>query len=74
MEFGAISWKELDTLTELLSDKINATGKKFNSISTITIGGLVPSRLMADRLDLHKILVDKNKITFHLGIILEIVC
>jgi len=52
----------VDALTKLLSDKIKATGKKFNSISTITRGGLVPSRLMADRLDIHEILVDKNKV------------
>lgn len=52
----------MDALTKLLSDKIKATGKKFNSISTITRGGLVPSRLMADRLDIHEILVDKNKV------------
>ena len=62
MESGAISWKEVDDLTKLLSDKIKATGKKFNSISTITRGGLVPSRLMADRLDINEILVDKNKV------------
>lgn len=31
MESGAISWKEVDTLTKLLSDKIKATGK--NSIA-----------------------------------------
>src|SRR3990170_3540185 len=63
MESDAISWKEIDTLTKLLSDKIKATGKKFNSISTITRGGLVPSRLMADRLDINEIQVDKNKVT-----------
>ena len=62
MESGAISWKEVDTLTKLLSDKIKATGKKFNSISTITRGGLVPSRLVADKLDINEILVDKNKV------------
>ena len=62
MESGTISWKEVDTLTKLLSDKIKATGKKFNSISTITRGGLVPSRLVADKLDINEILVDKNKV------------
>src|SRR3970282_2758018 len=62
MESDAISWKEIDTLTKMLSDKINTTGKKFNSISTITRGGLVPSRLMADKLDIHEILVDKDKV------------
>lgn len=62
MESDAISWKEIDTLTKLLSDKIKETGKKFTSISTITRGGLVPSRLMADKLDIHEILVDKDKV------------
>lgn len=62
MESDDISWKEIDTLTKLLSDKIKETGKKFTSISTITRGGLVPSRLMADKLDIHEILVDKDKV------------
>ena len=62
MESDTISWKEVDSLTKLLSDKIKRTGRKFNSISTITRGGLVPSRLMADRLDINEVLVDKNEI------------
>ena len=45
-----------------LSKKIKMLGKEFNSVSTITRGGLIPARLIADRLDIHEILVDKNKI------------
>lgn len=62
MESYIVKWKEIESLSKALSEKIFATGKEFNSISTITRGGLVPARLIADRLDIHQILVDKNKI------------
>ena len=62
MESDNISWHQIEILVELLAKKIIATGKEFNSVSTITRGGLVPARLMADRLDIHEILADKNKI------------
>ena len=62
MESDTITWREIDNLVKQLSDKIKMTGKKFNSISTITRGGLVPSRLVADRLDINEILVDKSNI------------
>ena len=62
MESDTITWREIDNLVKQLSDKIKMTGKKFNSISTITRGGLVPSRLVADRLDINEILVDKSNV------------
>lgn len=62
MESDSISWKRIEKITKLLAKKIKSTKKQFNSISTITRGGLVPARLMADILDIHEILVDKNKI------------
>ena len=62
MESYNVSWREIETLTKILAEKIIATGKEFNSVSTITRGGLVPARLLSDRLDIHQILVDKNKI------------
>ena len=62
MESDAVSWNRIESITKLLVEKIKSTGKEFNSISTITRGGLVPARLIADRLDIHEILVDKNKI------------
>ena len=62
MESDTVSWKRIELIAKLLAEKIKSTGKEFNSISTITRGGLIPARLMADRLNLHEILVDKNKI------------
>lgn len=62
MESDSIGWKRIEKITQLLAKKVKSTRKEFNSISTITRGGLVPARLMADILDIHEILVDKNKI------------
>ena len=64
MESDSISWTRIESLVKILADKVKATGKEFNSISTISRGGLVPARLMADHLDIHEILADKNKIPF----------
>ena len=62
MESDNITWQKVESLTKLLSKKVLDKKKQFNSISTISRGGLVLSRLMADRLDIHQILVDKNTI------------
>ena len=62
MESDSVSWKRIESITQLLAKKVKTTKKEFNSISTITRGGLVPARLMADILDINEILVDKNKI------------
>lgn len=62
MESDSVSWTRIDSLSKILANKIKATGKEFNSISTISRGGLVPARLMADHLDIHEILADKNKV------------
>lgn len=62
LESDAVSWNKIESITKLLAEKIKSTKKEFNSISTISRGGLVPARLIADRLDIHEILVDKNKI------------
>lgn len=57
-----IYWSEIDTLVKTLSEKIIATNRTFSSISTISRGGLVPARLLADHLGIETIFVDKNKI------------
>lgn len=62
MESDSVSWSRIESLAKILANKIKATGKEFNSISTISRGGLVPARLMADHLDIHEILADKNKV------------
>lgn len=57
-----VYWSEIETLVKILSEKIIATDRTFSSISTISRGGLVPSRLLADHLGIENIFVDKNKI------------
>lgn len=60
--FEHVSWVLVEKLTKLLAEKISKTNKKFDSISTITRGGLVPSRLLADHMGVSTILVNVDKI------------
>ena len=57
-----IDWNTIESLADVLASKIKSLHLKFNSISTISRGGLVPARLLADRLDIKVILVDKDQI------------
>lgn len=57
-----MSWTRIESLTKVLAKKIKTKQKDFTSISTISRGGLVPARLMADILDIQEILVDKKKV------------
>jgi uncharacterized protein len=56
-----VTWTEIENLTKLLYAKISAISKDFSSISTISRGGLVPARLLADYMGIDVIFVDKNK-------------
>jgi hypoxanthine phosphoribosyltransferase len=58
-----VSWSEIDSLIQKLSDDLSKYPKKFSSISTLSRGGLVPSRLLADHLGIEKIHVDESKIS-----------
>jgi hypoxanthine phosphoribosyltransferase len=58
-----VNWSEIDSLIELLSNSILKSNKEFSSISTISRGGLVPSRLLADHLGIEKIFVDEKTIS-----------
>ncbi|HUT06000.1 MAG TPA: phosphoribosyltransferase [Nitrosopumilaceae archaeon] len=58
-----VSWSEVELLIKTLSEKIISMPRKFSSISTISRGGLVPSRLLADHLGFDTILVDQKKIS-----------
>jgi len=49
-------------LIKTLSKKISAVDRSFSSISTISRGGLVPARLLADHLGIDTIFVDKPRI------------
>ena len=57
-----IGWTEIEKLVKILSEKIRNTSREFSSISTISRGGLVPARLLADHLGIEVIFVDKNTI------------
>jgi hypothetical protein len=52
------SWDEIEECTDILVKKILDKELRFGSISTISRGGLVPARLVADRLKIKLILVD----------------
>ena len=58
-----VSWNEIESLVEKLSKNILNLSKNFSSITTISRGGLVPSRLLADSLGIEVILVDQNFIS-----------
>jgi len=58
-----VSWSEVELLIKTLSEKIISMPREFSSISTISRGGLVPSRLLADYLGFDTILVDQKKIS-----------
>ncbi len=58
-----VDWPEIDLLIDILSGLILKSPNKFSSISTLSRGGLIPSRLLADHLGIEKILVDENSIS-----------
>lgn len=57
-----VSWFEIEKLIKILAENISNISKDFSSISTISRGGLVPARLLADHMAIDKILVDQEKI------------
>ena len=60
-----VSWNDIEILVKKLSKKINQINRNFDTISTISRGGLIPARLLADNLGIKKILVDSKKISSH---------
>jgi hypoxanthine phosphoribosyltransferase len=58
-----VNWSEIDSLTDMLSDLIMKSSRTFSSITILSRGGLVPSRLLADRLGIQTILVDQETIS-----------
>ena len=57
------SWEDIEACTAALVKKILDKGISFTSISTVSRGGLVPARLVADRLGIKQILVDEETIS-----------
>ena len=58
-----VSWSEIDSLIQVLSDLVLKSSRTFSSISTLSRGGLVPSRLLADHLGIQTIFVDQKIIS-----------
>ena len=58
-----VSWSEIEITVQVISKKILKSSKDFSSITTISRGGLIPSRLLADLLGIEKIFVDQNTIS-----------
>ena len=58
-----VSWNEIEKMVQIISNKILKSSENFSSITTISRGGLIPSRLLADSLDIEKIFVDQNIIS-----------
>jgi hypoxanthine phosphoribosyltransferase len=55
-----VSWADIESLIEKLSENILKLSRNFSSITTLSRGGLVPSRLLADSLGIKKIFVDQD--------------
>ena len=62
-DYEKVNWSEVEKLIKIISEKIISMTREFSSISTISRGGLVPARLLADRLGFDVILVDQKKIS-----------
>lgn len=63
MNSQEVDWNEIDSLVTILSKKLRKLPRTFSSITTISRGGLIPARLIADQLNIKKIYVDKRKIS-----------
>ena len=57
-----LTWSDIESQVKVLVAKIRKNGFEFDKIATVSRGGMVPARLVADHFDIKKILVDKNKI------------
>ena len=58
-----VSWTDIEEIIKKLSKRVLELNRTFSSISTVSRGGLIPSRLIADALNIKKIYVDQNKIS-----------
>lgn len=57
-QYGYKDWNEIEECVDLLVRMFLEKNIKFQSISTVSRGGLVPARLVADRLGIKQIFVD----------------
>ncbi len=57
------NWSEIESAITKLVEKLKDKKVEFKTISTISRGGLVPARLVADRLNIKQILVDDESVS-----------
>jgi hypoxanthine phosphoribosyltransferase len=63
VEMQEVNWNDIEEIIKKLSERISQLNRSFSSIATVSRGGLVPSRLIADALNIKKIYVDQDKIS-----------
>jgi uncharacterized protein len=63
IEMQEVNWNDIEEIIKKLSKRILELNRTFSSITTVSRGGLIPSRLIADALNIEKIYVDQNKIS-----------
>ena len=63
VEMQEVNWNDIEEIIKKLSERILELNQTFSSISTVSRGGLIPSRLIADVLNIKKIYVDQNNIS-----------
>jgi len=59
-ETQKVNWSEIEIIIKNLTKQISDLPCDFSSISTISRGGLIPARLLADHLGIATILVDQK--------------
>ena len=58
-----VDWNDIESLVGKLSKNILKLSRHFSSITTVSRGGLIPSRLLADSLGIKTIFVDQKIIS-----------
>ena len=58
-----VSWSEIDSLIQVLFNLVLKSSRTFSNISTLSRGGLIPSRLLADHLGIQTIFVDQKTVS-----------
>ena len=58
-----VDWNDIESLVGKLSKSISKLSRTFSSITTVSRGGLIPSRLLSDSLGIKTILVDQKMIS-----------
>jgi hypoxanthine phosphoribosyltransferase len=63
VEMQEVNWNDIEEIIKKLSKSILELDRSFSSITTVSRGGLIPSRLIADALNIKKIYVDQDNIS-----------